>query len=156
MVSKWEKKFARLWLYQRGNIVWHDPVNAMRILKCWQAQSLLTDPTQFICQQAVGLQLTHKRSVNQSEIQFWVYMHWRETRSVIYKTIHPKKWNSLLENFAENSNFPQKDCLRTRRLSILQCVKKRSRCIFKDQSELKILAEQVLGFRSCMPLENTQ
>ena len=62
--------------------------------------------------------------------------------------IHPKNWLSLLENSAENSNFPQKDCLRTRKLSILQCVKKRSTGIFEDQSELKSLAEQVLGFRS--------
>ena len=62
--------------------------------------------------------------------------------------IHPKNWISWLENSAENSNFPQKDCLRTRKLSILQCVKKRSTGIFEDQSELKSLAEQVLGFRS--------
>ena len=62
--------------------------------------------------------------------------------------IHPKNWLCLLENSAENSNFPQKDCLRTRKLSILQCVKKRSTGIFEDQSELKSLAEQVLGFRS--------
>ena len=69
-------------------------------------------------------------------------------------TIHPKNWLSLLENSAENHNFPQKDFLRTQKLSILQCVKKRSTGIFKDQSELKSLAEQVLGFRSYMPLEN--
>ena len=33
---------------------------------------------------------------------------------------------------------------------------KRPTGIFKDQSELTSLAEQVLGFRSYMPLENTQ
>ena len=77
----------------------------------------------------------------------------------MHPNIHPKNWLSLLENSAENSNFPQKDCLRTRKLSILQCVKKRSTGIFEDQSELKSHAEQVLtchlhGFRSYMPLEN--
>ena len=35
------------------------------------------------------------------------------------RNIHPKNWLSLLENSAENSNFPQRDCLRTRELSIL-------------------------------------
>ena len=68
--------------------------------------------------------------------------------------IHPKNWNSLLENSAENSNFLQKYCLRTQKLSILQCVKIRSTGIFEDQSELKSLAKQVLGFSYYMPLEN--
>ena len=68
--------------------------------------------------------------------------------------IHPKNWLCLLENSAENSNYPQKDCLRTQKLSILQCVKKRSTGIFEDHSELKSLAEQALGFRSYIPHKN--
>ena len=68
--------------------------------------------------------------------------------------VHPKNWISWLEDFAENSNFPQKDCLRTRKLSILQCVEKWSTGIFEDQSELRSLAEQVLGVRSYIPFEN--
>ena len=39
--------------------------------------------------------------------------------------IHPKNWISWMEKSAENSNFPQKYCLRTRKLSILQCVLKK-------------------------------
>ena len=68
--------------------------------------------------------------------------------------IHPKNCVSLLENSAENSNFPQKDCLRTRNYQFCNVLEKRSAGIFQNQSVLKGLAEHVLGFRSYMPLEN--
>ena len=82
-----------------------------------------------------------------SKVQRWHY--WQLVASYIQKN-----WLSLLENSAENSNFPQKDRLRTQKLSILQFAKKRSTGIFEDQSELKSLAEQVLGFSSWIPLED--
>ena len=44
---------------------------------------------------------------------------------VAMSCIHPNNWISWLENSAENSNFPQKDCLGTRKLSILKCVRKK-------------------------------
>ena len=37
--------------------------------------------------------------------------------------IHPKRWFSWLQNSADNLNFPQKDCLRTRKeVSRLHCL----------------------------------
>ena len=37
--------------------------------------------------------------------------------------IHPKNCLSWMEKSGENSNFLQKNCIRTRKLSILQCVR---------------------------------
>jgi len=48
-----------------------------------------------------------------SKVRSWII------HSLFPQLIHPKKWISLLENSAENSNFTLKDCLRTRKLSIL-------------------------------------
>ena len=39
-----------------------------------------------------------------------------------YGCIHSKRWFSWLQNFADNLNFPQKDCLRTRKVSRLHCL----------------------------------
>ena len=38
------------------------------------------------------------------------------------KYIHSKSWDTWDPDPADNFSFPQKDCLRTRKLSILQCI----------------------------------
>ena len=67
-----------------------------------------------------------------------------------------KKLALLAGKFRRKFKFSaERLCQNAKNTNSAMC-KKRSTGIFKDQSELKSLAEQVIGFRSYIPLEKTQ
>ena len=63
---------------------------------------------------------------------------------VISTNIRPKNWISWTEKSAENLNFPQKDCFRTRKLSILQCLRKGQQTSLKTKICWKVLQNMFL------------